>query len=182
MKKILILASFVALVACDKSSQQNNPSPVEQTSPEPVPVPSSTPAPVPTKPTLEVQISSVGDQMKFDKTELTVSAGQPVHLVFNNKSHMTTMLHNWALVKSGTEASVAENGLFCQAKGSVRCPGGENYVNKTDSNLLAYTAQAKAGETVEITFTAPTEPGVYPYICTFPGHYMFMKGQLTVTQ
>ncbi|MGH7283704.1 MAG: plastocyanin/azurin family copper-binding protein, partial [Polyangiaceae bacterium] len=31
------------------------------------------------------------------------------------------------------------------------------------------------------TFTAPG-PGKYPYICTYPGHYMTMKGTLEVTE
>lgn len=183
MKKIVYACVFAALVACGKSpAPQQNPAPqptVEQVPVAPAPTPSA--APVPSKPTLEVQVASVGEQMLFDKTALTASAGQPVHLVFVNKSHSTTMQHNWALVKPGTEASVAEKGLLCSGKGAYRCPSGVNYVDTSDTNLLAFTPQAKAGETVEVTFNAPEEPGVYPYICTFPGHYMMMKGKLTVT-
>ncbi len=29
-------------------------------------------------------------------------------------------------------------------------------------------------------FTAPKEPGEYPYVCTFPGHWRLMKGVMTV--
>ena len=36
------------------------------------------------------------------------------------------------------------------------------------------------GETIE--FTAPAEPGDYPYICTFPGHWRLMNGVLHVTK
>jgi uncharacterized cupredoxin-like copper-binding protein len=33
----------------------------------------------------------------------------------------------------------------------------------------------------EIEFTAPTAPGDYPFLCTFPAHYISgMKGVLTV--
>jgi azurin len=46
--------------------------------------------------------------------------------------------------------------------------------------VLAYTQMAPSGTTSEVTFTAPAA-GAYPYICTFPGHYMMMKGVLTVT-
>ena len=39
------------------------------------------------------------------------------------------------------------------------------------------------GETDEVTFTAPEEPGDYEYICTFPGHLAAgMKGTLTVEE
>jgi len=39
---------------------------------------------------------------------------------------------------------------------------------------------AKPGGNAEVTFQAPAA-GKYPYICSFPGHYMVMKGTLTVT-
>ena len=39
----------------------------------------------------------------------------------------------------------------------------------------------RPGETVEVTFDAPKAPGVYTFICTFPGHFLAgMKGTLTV--
>ena len=47
--------------------------------------------------------------------------------------------------------------------------------------VIAKTAFAGPGETVEIVFTAPSTPGTYPYICTFAGHYQAgMKGTLIV--
>ena len=49
------------------------------------------------------------------------------------------------------------------------------------ASILANTKLAGGGETVEVTFTAPTEPGEYTYICSFPGHVSGgMKGTLTV--
>lgn len=29
-------------------------------------------------------------------------------------------------------------------------------------------------------FEAPSEPGIYPFVCTFPGHWVIMKGDLVV--
>jgi azurin len=47
--------------------------------------------------------------------------------------------------------------------------------------ILAYTPLAGGGDTVEVTFAAPTKPGSYTYLCTFPGHFaMGMKGTLVV--
>ena len=31
-----------------------------------------------------------------------------------------------------------------------------------------------------LRFKAPTEPGIYPYLCTFPGHWVVMRGQMIV--
>ena len=31
-----------------------------------------------------------------------------------------------------------------------------------------------------LRFTAPTAPGDYPYLCTFPGHWVIMRGMMHV--
>jgi azurin len=31
-----------------------------------------------------------------------------------------------------------------------------------------------------VTFTAPTTPGEYPFVCSFPGHWVTMRGILRV--
>ena len=31
-----------------------------------------------------------------------------------------------------------------------------------------------------LRFRAPAEPGIYPYVCTFPGHWMVMNGEMVV--
>ncbi len=36
-------------------------------------------------------------------------------------------------------------------------------------------------ESDTIYFTAPAKAGLYPYICSYPGHYLVMKGILKVT-
>ena len=49
--------------------------------------------------------------------------------------------------------------------------------NKKD--VLVATKMLGPGEEDSVVFTAP-EPGVYDYICTFPGHYALMNGVMTV--
>jgi uncharacterized cupredoxin-like copper-binding protein len=40
---------------------------------------------------------------------------------------------------------------------------------------------AGPGDTVQVTFTVPSKPGRYPFICTFVGHYQAgMTGTLVV--
>ena len=162
-----------ALVACDEK-KNDPPAPVAsvatvaptQSAPPPVASASAAPAPA-----VEIQIANVGNTMAFDKTKLTVPAGARVHLVFKNNSTEVTLQHNWALVLPGKEAEVAAEGLAKAQTSGYVVPG---------PNVLAYTPMAPAGTTSEVTFTAPAA-GTYPYICTFPGHYMMMKGVLTVT-
>lgn len=48
--------------------------------------------------------------------------------------------------------------------------------------VIAFTPQMKRGDSYVLTFTAPTEPGAYPYVCTFPGHGYVMYGVMYVGQ
>lgn len=123
------------------------------------------------KPVAELHVAASGGTMAFDVTKFTVSAGQKVHVVFENKAP-GTLAHNWVLVKPGKEAAYAAVALEQgQDKG---------YIAATDPDMLAHTDMVVPGKTSEVTFTAPSEPGDYPYICSFPGHYMMMKGVLEV--
>ena len=175
---LVLLAPLAAATAsCGKGDNQTGAAPAPPSAAIlPPPVASAAPtASVPEKvtPHVEIQIASVANEMKFDKTALTVPAGAEVHLAIKNNATVNTLPHNWVLVKTGTEASVAAAGL---KRGE---PAG--YIDVNDRDILAFTPLAKPGETAEVTFTAPSEAGTYPYICTMPGHYMLMKGLLTVT-
>ena len=134
---------------------------------EPMPVVPAVPAPARK---VELEIGAVASTMTFDKKELTVPAGSEVHLVLKD-SKPGTLMHNWVLVKPGTEAAVAAAGLPAGPAG--------NYVTPS-ADVLAFTPLAQPGKTSEVTFQAPP-PGSYPYICSFPGHYLMMKGTLVVT-
>lgn len=121
----------------------------------------------------ELKIASVGNTMAFDVTGLTVKTGEKVKLVLKNNGDTPAMTHNWVLVQPGSEASVATSGMEAgEAAG---------YLKAGDPNVIANTPMAPPGQTVEVTFTAPA-PGLYPYICTYPGHYTVMKGTLQVTE
>jgi azurin len=173
------LTAVLACAACnDKSSTSSAPAPSDAplapvaTSAAPVVAPSATPsAPPPAAPKVEIQIASLANLMAFDKKALTVPTGAEVHLTLKNNATLETLPHNWVLVQPGTEAKVAAEGLD-------KAPDA-GYVVEGD-NVLAHTPLAPPGKSVEVTFNAPA-PGKYPYICTFPGHYVMMKGVLTVT-
>ncbi|GIV89307.1 MAG: auracyanin-A [Chloroflexus sp.] len=118
-----------------------------------------------------LEIGSKGEELAFDKTELTVAAGQTVTLRFKNNS--AVQQHNWILIKGGDAeaAAVANAGLSAGPAA--------NYLPADKSNILAETPLANGGETVEVTFTAPAA-GTYLFICTVPGHYPLMQGKLVV--
>ena len=119
---------------------------------------------------VEIQLETVGETMAYDKTTLTVPTGKKIHLTLKNNGHNALMPHNWVLVHTGTEAAVALAGVDKKDDGYM--------VEGPD--LLAHTPLVLPQQSGDVTFTAPA-PGDYPYICTVPGHYMLMKGVMTVT-
>lgn len=116
------------------------------------------------------------DSMQYSVESITVQPGEEVTIKLVNKSEMPpqAMSHNWVLLAAGADAR-AVNSAALGAKDNDYIPSG-----KTD-RILAHTAMIGGGETDTVTFTAPEEPGDYPYLCTFPGHFdAGMKGTLTV--
>ncbi len=126
--------------------------------------------------TAEVAQFNVGvkkDKMEFDVDTLTAKPGQKVVIKFTNSmSKDMGLKHNLVIVKPGTEAEVAMAGLTAtEAK---------NYVPEKNPNVIKATKLLASDESESIEFTAPTTPGEYPFICTYPGHYVTMKGKLVI--
>jgi hypothetical protein len=48
--------------------------------------------------------------------------------------------------------------------------------------VLAATKLVEANQRETLKLTAPSNPGDYEYVCTFPGHFQSMWGRLIVTE
>jgi azurin len=119
----------------------------------------------------EIELSTVGDTMAFDKTTLEVKAGATVKLHFKNNATSAAMQHSFILVQPGKDNEVAMAGLTAGAS--------KDYIPESPF-IIAKTKLLKPSEEDTITFTAPATEGDYPFICTFPGHYPMMKGNFKV--
>ena len=120
-----------------------------------------------------IHMKTIENEMKFDITEFVVEAGQEVELILDNVDFMQ---HNLVIVEPGAKDKVgaAADKLAMDANGS-----NQNYVPRMPEVLFA-TALVNPEETVTLRFTAPSKPGEYPYICTFPGHWRIMQGVMKV--
>lgn len=113
--------------------------------------------------------------MQFDKKLLTVKAGQKVVINLENPDGMQ---HNLLIIKPGKLQKVGQ-----AADEMLRDPKAaeKQYVPKI-AEVLYSTKLVNSGETVSLEFTVPNEPGDYPYVCTFPGHWRGMNGILRVVK
>jgi azurin len=121
----------------------------------------------------EVTIQPVGNQMEYEQTEFTVPAGEEITITFENTATSPAMEHNVVVLTNDDDAVV-------NRVGQAAMNAADNEYVPDDEAILAATDMAAPGETVSVTFTAPSEPGEYRYICTFPGHYTIMQGTMTV--
>ena len=120
-----------------------------------------------------VKLHTVEEEMRYDLPFFTVEAGRSVQLVMVNDDLMP---HNLVITKPGQLQSVAIAGA---ALGTTPGLDGKLYVPESDDVMFA-TEMINAGITSVLTFTAPTEPGEYPYVCTFPRHWVRMYGVMLV--
>ena len=106
-------------------------------------------------------------------TEITVKAGQPLKINLLNTS---ATAHNLVIVKPGAEQKVgtAANEMAKSMDGYKK-----HFVPKVPEVLFS-TPLVKPNSSYALRMKAPKEPGRYPYICTFPGHWIIMKGVLIV--
>lgn len=126
----------------------------------------------------EVTLTADKVQFLYDKKEFTVKPGQKVKLtLINPADSVTRQPHNLLIVKPGKKDVVgmaANAGMadpaFLTTKQAV----------PESPEILHHTKLVQAGEQDTIEFTAPTEAGDYPYLCTYPGHWAIMNGVMKV--
>ena len=120
-----------------------------------------------------VQIHTIEEEMRYDIPYFVVEAGRPVQVVLVNEDLMP---HNLVITTNGSLEEVADLGLAVGPNGGHE---GKQYVPNSDKVLFA-TNMVPPAKSERLTFTAPTEAGEYPYVCTFPRHWMRMYGVMLV--
>lgn len=122
-----------------------------------------------------IAIGTVPHRMIYDKEQIVIQAGKPVEFRFTNSDDMP---HNLSITKPG---ALEEVGLLAEATARDPDAIARQYVPESDQILLA-SQLLQPGENQAITFEAPETPGVYPYVCTYPGHWRRMYGALYVVE
>lgn len=125
--------------------------------------------------TTVIRIRAVENEMKFDLKSFIVPAGKPVEVIFENPDFMQ---HNLVITRPGAMETVgrAADKLAADPKGAEM-----HYVPDVPE-VLFHTRLVNPREEVRLRFMAPEQPGDYPYVCTFPGHWSIMNGVMTVVE
>ena len=121
---------------------------------------------------VEIVIES-SDQMRFNLSEIIVKQGQIVVLTLKHvgKLPKAAMGHNWVLLRPDTD-------LASFAMSAMKAKDNE-YVPLEAPEVIVNTILLGGGEKTTIEFEAPA-PGIYSFICSFPGHYALMQGTFIV--
>ncbi len=112
------------------------------------------------------------DLMKFNTDRIEVEGLKvKIELKHTGTFAKEVMGHNVVILKAGTDATAwAAKAVSAKAT---------EYIPEGGDEVIAHTKLLGGGESDTIEFEVPA-PGEYPFICSFPGHAVMMKGVLVV--
>lgn len=175
MKKLILLFAATLAISCGDSKKEEKSDDFQIGGQEET----TTPAETKTQTSNDDEVATItitgNDQMKFNKNEIRVKAGQKVKLTLEHvgKMEKNVMGHNWTLLTK--DADIAAVGQAAAAASDT------DYIPADSGDqIIVHTKMLGGGESDTIEFDAPTEPGTYTFICTFPGHYALMQGKFIV--
>lgn len=122
---------------------------------------------------ITVRVGTIVERMKYDVAEFTVKAGKNIELTFDNPDFLP---HNIVITQPKAGEGVA---LAAMAMGEA---GFKNGFIPDSDKIIVYSKMLDYGTDQVLEFKAPTEPGDYEFVCTFPGHYMLMRGIMKVVK
>lgn len=126
------------------------------------------------------EISCKPEVMKYTVEQIAVRTGQSVKIVFMNPDATD---HNLVIVKPDAleEVGMAANAMARDPKNA-----NSDFIPKAKRPLILHASKMigpnRKARVQVLRFKAPKEPGIYPYVCTFPGHWIVMKGLMVVAE
>lgn len=148
--------------------------PMPLTAQDPAKAPTATPAKAakavkPAKPA-KIEIGIIPGALRYATTRFDVTAGKEFSLTLKNTCIMP---HNLVLVKPGKADAVVMQSMALE-QGFAK-----NFVPPSE-DVIAATKIVNPGLSETLNLQSPTEPGEYPFLCTFPGHGTIMRGIMRV--
>jgi putative heme-binding domain-containing protein len=124
-----------------------------------------------------IRLHTLIDQTSYDKRLIVVEAGKRIEIVLENQDFMP---HNLVLTLPGAREEI---GLAADKMPRPARPDSQGrYHVPASPKVLQATGLLEPGQIQKLNFEAPKEPGDYPYLCTFNGHWRRMFGYLRVVE
>ncbi len=128
----------------------------------------TTPAPAARR----VRIKTLTAQMKYDVDDFTVRPGELVEVALENGDDLP---HNIVFCQPGTDTVE----LSLKQMENLDAALKRDWV-PDDKRIWLHSKMLNPHQKETLRFTAPEKAGDYPYVCTFPGHAMTMRGVMKV--
>lgn len=120
-----------------------------------------------------VSLGTVAERMIYDREKLVAQAGRPLVLRLTNADNMP---HNLVVVKPGSLTAVGE---LAEATGRDPDAAARQFIPES-TEIIASGQLLQPGQTGDIFLDVPETEGIYPFVCTYPGHWRRMYGALYV--
>ena len=130
---------------------------------------------------LDIKITTVKATFGYETKEFTVKAGQKVKLtLIVPADSLIPQPHNILIVNPGKMGVVG-------AAANLAMTSDPNFLTTSNclpksDEILFHSKLVQPGKSETIEFIAPSEPGDYPYLCTYPGHWAIMNGVMKVVK
>ncbi len=123
----------------------------------------------------DVKININVAAMTYSVDRINAKPNDPIRITLTNNGDV---LHNVVLIKPGTIDTVG-----AQVEAMAKVPNAEerSYLPPTP-DILFWMKLVEIGQTGTLEFYAPPQPGDYPFLCTYPGHWQTMRGILHVAE
>ena len=111
--------------------------------------------------------------MTYSVSSITAKPFDAIRITLTNNGDVQ---HNVVVIRPGQIDVVG-----AQVEAFAKVPNAEehSYLPPTP-DILFWMKLVETNQTGTLTFYAPAQPGDYPYLCTFPGHWQTMRGVLHV--
>ncbi len=110
--------------------------------------------------------------LQYSLARFAVKPNQKITILFENDDDMA---HNLVITKPNARLEVVNAALALGDKSE-----GMNHVPKS-AKIIFSSKILEPNQSQTLSFVAPETEGVYPYVCTFPGHGFVMYGAMYVS-
>jgi azurin len=137
-----------------------------------VPAPAAAPSAKSAKSDVRVIEITANDQMQFNIKTIEAKVGEEIKVILNNIGSLPkeAMGHNWVLLKAGTDVNAF-------ATASMTAKATDYIAPNLKDQVLAFIPVLGPKQKADVTFKIPAA-GEYVYVCSFPGHFMIMRGTI----